>query len=174
MDCSPPGSSVHGILQARILEWVAISFSGGSSRPRDRTQVSCIAARFFTVWATREAPCYLRYPLNTSLSVRHQLVSFQQILGGSAHSCTWAISNSLSLLFSCSVMSSSLRPHGLQAARLLCPWDFPGKNTGVGCHFLLQGIFPTQELNLRLLLGRWILNHQRRWGSPGGTSGRWL
>ena len=69
-------------------------------------------------------------------------------------------------------MSSSLRPHGLQAARLLCPWDFPGKNTGVGCHFLLQGIFPTQELNLRLLLGRWILNHQRRWGSPGGTSGR--
>ena len=52
MDCSPPGSSVHGILQARILEWVAISFSRGSSRPRDRTQVSCIAGRFFTIWAT--------------------------------------------------------------------------------------------------------------------------
>ena len=48
VDCSPPGSSVHGILQARILEWVAISFSRGSSRPRDRTQVSCIAGRFFT------------------------------------------------------------------------------------------------------------------------------
>ena len=48
MDCSPPGSSVHGILQARILEWVAISFSRGSSQPRDRTQVSCIAGRFFT------------------------------------------------------------------------------------------------------------------------------
>ena len=42
MDCIPPGSSVHGILQARILEWVAISFSGGSSQPRDQTQVSCI------------------------------------------------------------------------------------------------------------------------------------
>ena len=42
-----------------------------------------------------------------------------------------------------SVMSDS-RPHGLQPARLLCPWNFPGKNTGVGCHFLLQGIFPTQ------------------------------
>ena len=41
VDCSPPGSSIHGILQARILEWVAISFSRGSSRPRDRTQVSC-------------------------------------------------------------------------------------------------------------------------------------
>ena len=45
MDCSLPGSSVHGIPQARILEWVAISFSRGSSRPRDRTQVSHIAGR---------------------------------------------------------------------------------------------------------------------------------
>ena len=54
MDRSPPGFSVHGILQARILEWFAIPFSKGSSRPRDRTQVSCIAGRFFTVWATRE------------------------------------------------------------------------------------------------------------------------
>ena len=56
MDCSPPGSSVHGILQARILEWVAISFSRGSSRPRNQTQVSSIAGRFFTNWATQEAP----------------------------------------------------------------------------------------------------------------------
>ena len=48
MDCSPPGSSIHGILQARILEWVAISFSRGSSWPRDWAQVSCIAGRFFT------------------------------------------------------------------------------------------------------------------------------
>ena len=55
MDCSPPGSSVHEIFQARILEWVAISFSRGSSQPRDRNQVSCIAGRFFTDWATREA-----------------------------------------------------------------------------------------------------------------------
>ena len=43
----PPGFSVHGILQARIVEWVAISFSRGSSRPRDQSQVSCIAGRFF-------------------------------------------------------------------------------------------------------------------------------
>ena len=50
MDCSPPGSSVHGILQARILEWVAISFSRGSSQPRNRTQVSSIAGRFLTNW----------------------------------------------------------------------------------------------------------------------------
>ena len=48
------------------------------------------------------------------------------------------------------VVSDSLRPHGLQPARLLCPWDFPGNNTGVDCHFLLQGIFPTQGSNLGL------------------------
>ena len=51
MGCSLPGSSVHGILQARILAWVAISFSKGSSQPRDQTWVSCIAGRFFTIWA---------------------------------------------------------------------------------------------------------------------------
>jgi len=49
MDCSPPGFSVHGILQARILEWVAIPFSRGTSQPRDQTLVSCIAGRSFTV-----------------------------------------------------------------------------------------------------------------------------
>ena len=54
MDCSTPGSSMHGISQARILEWVTISFSRGSSQPRSRTQVSCIAGRFFTVWVTRD------------------------------------------------------------------------------------------------------------------------
>ena len=53
VDCSPPGSSVHGILQARILGWVAISISRGSSQPRDGTQFSCIANKFFTIWVTR-------------------------------------------------------------------------------------------------------------------------
>ena len=52
MDYSPPGSSVHEIFQSRILEWVAISFSRGSSQPRDWTRVSCTAGRFFTDWAT--------------------------------------------------------------------------------------------------------------------------
>ena len=55
MDCSPPGSSVHGIFQARILEWIAIPFSRGSSQPKDWTWVSHIAGRFFAIWATREA-----------------------------------------------------------------------------------------------------------------------
>ena len=60
MDCSLPGSSVHGIFQARVLEWVAISFSRGSSQPRDRTRVSRIPGRRFIIWATREDP----YPIN--------------------------------------------------------------------------------------------------------------
>ena len=55
MDCSPPGSSVHGILQARTLKWIAIPFSRGISQSRDRTLVSCIAGRFFTILATSAA-----------------------------------------------------------------------------------------------------------------------
>ena len=58
MDCSPLGSSVHGISQARMLKWVAIHFSRGSSWTRDRTWVSCNAGGFFTVWATREDCIY--------------------------------------------------------------------------------------------------------------------
>ena len=77
MNCSPPGSSVHGILQARMLEWAAMPSSGGSSRARDWTQISCIAGRFF----------------------------YQLSYKGS-----------------------------------------PKKNAGVGCHALLQGIFPSQGL----------------------------
>ena len=57
MDYSPPGSSVHRILQARTLEWVAISFSRGSSQSRDWSPVSCMAGGFFTIWATREGSC---------------------------------------------------------------------------------------------------------------------
>ena len=53
MDCSLPGLSVHGIFQARRLEWVAAPFSRGSSWPRDRTWVSHVAGRFFTIWTTR-------------------------------------------------------------------------------------------------------------------------
>ena len=59
MDSSPPGSSIHGILRARVLEWVAISSSRGSSPSRDRTQVSYIAGRIFTIWATKEALLFL-------------------------------------------------------------------------------------------------------------------
>ena len=56
MDCSLRGSSVHGILQAKMLEWIAIPFSRESSQPRDQTSVSLIVGKFFTAWATRESP----------------------------------------------------------------------------------------------------------------------
>ena len=65
-------------------------------------------------------------------------------------------------------MSDSLQPHELQPVRLVCPWDSPGKNTGVGCHALLQGILPSQGLNPHLYvscIGRWVLYHQRHRGS---------
>ena len=59
VDCSPPGSSIHGVFQARILEWVSISLSRGSSQPRDWTQVFRLAGRRFNLWDTREARTYL-------------------------------------------------------------------------------------------------------------------
>ena len=62
MDCSLPGSTIHEIFQARILEWVAISFYRGSFQPRDCTWVSCIIGRCFTVWASREV--YVKYSKN--------------------------------------------------------------------------------------------------------------
>ena len=62
MDCSLPGSSVHGIFQARVLEWVTISFSRRSSQPRIWTRVSRIVGRRFTIWATREVSSCLKEP----------------------------------------------------------------------------------------------------------------
>ena len=64
MDCSPPGSSLHGILQARILEWVAIPFSRGPSPPRDWTRISCIGRQILYHWATSEALRMFSLPIN--------------------------------------------------------------------------------------------------------------
>ena len=73
-------------------------------------------------------------------------------------------------MFSHSVMSNSSWPHGLYPTRLLCPWDFPGKNTGVGFHFLLQWTFLTRELNWGLLHRRRILYQLSYQGSPNCVS----
>ena len=90
MDCSPPGSSVHGILQTRIPEWVAIPFSRGTSRPRNGIKVSRIADEFFTLrhqgsplcierslnrWTTKEAPTYFSYFLLSCLSSQLEFYS---------------------------------------------------------------------------------------------------
>ena len=79
MDYSSPGSSVHGILQARILEWVAISSSRGSSRPKDQTHVSCISCiggRILYHWATWEAIVYMRHNFFIHSSVSGHLGCF--------------------------------------------------------------------------------------------------
>ena len=86
MDCSPPGSSIHGILQARVLEWVAISLSMGSSWPRDQTRVSCIAGGFFTIWATKEAPVKDRTRFQSRsmvlISMLHWFIRMDEYLEG--------------------------------------------------------------------------------------------
>ena len=100
MDSSPPGFSVHGIFQARILEWVSISYSSGSSWPRDQTHVSCvscIADRFFTCWATR---CSLQWIAKILLRI-YGVSGTVHVLGVFKYSV------------SCSVLSNSLRPSGL-------------------------------------------------------------
>ena len=71
LDCSPPGSSVLGISQARTLEWVAISFSGGFSWPRDRTCVSCIGRRIVYHWASRESNTWMCRKKMLLLAVGH-------------------------------------------------------------------------------------------------------
>ena len=76
--------------------------------------------------------------------------------------------NFLTFFKLCSVVSNSLQPHGLQPARFLCPQHFPVKNTELGCHFLLQGIFPTRDrtcVSCASFIGRRILYHQCHLGS---------
>ena len=82
MDCSLPGSFIHEIFQARVLEWVAISFSRGSSWPRDRTQVSHIAGRCFTFWASREGNVN-RHVLKANWQL--QVIKLQALLFLSSH-----------------------------------------------------------------------------------------
>ena len=89
-DYSPPGSSVHGIIQARTLEWVAIPFSRASSQPRDGTQVSCIAGRFFIIRATREALEYGKIYTYTHTHTHRILLSHKK-------ECNSAISSNIEL-----------------------------------------------------------------------------
>ena len=86
---------------------------------------------------------------------------------------TWPQKQTNSALLMCSVASNSLRLHGLQPAWLLCPWDFPGKNTEVGCCFLLQGIFLTQGSNTRLLRLLYWLADSLPLRHLGNSNGFW-
>ena len=141
-----------------------------------------LACRFFTISATCEAVvmcvcvcvCILLnilFPYGLSQDIEYSSLCYT--VGPCCVSVLYILAFMLYilymlllLLFSCSVVSDSVRPHGLQPTRLLCPRDSPGKSTGVGCHFLLQGIFLTQGWSLPLL--HWQMNslplsHQ---GSP--------
>ena len=129
MDDSPPGSSVHGISQARILEWVAISFSRGSSPPRVQTCGSCIS-------------CFGRQDYFPTSHQESQLVFIEySIILFFYPSKDWGLPGSF--------------VHRIFQAR-----------KRVGCHFLLQGIFPTQESKSHLqnhCSGRRILHHWDTW-----------
>ena len=91
MDCSLPDFSVHGIFQARVLEWVAIPFSRGSSRPRGWTRVFCIVGRRFTLWATRK----LLFFHTLRLSLMKKLTGGLQSMGSLGVGHDWATSLSL-------------------------------------------------------------------------------
>ena len=184
MDCSPPGFSVHGIFQARILEWVAISFYKGSSWPRVRIWVSWISNRILSHWATcccsTDKLCLtLCDPMDCSTPGFHVLHCLPEFAQTHVHWVGDAIQPFhpplppsppvLNLpqhqgLFQWVVCSHQVAKvlelsQGLWLTRLLCPWGSPGRNTGMGCHFLLQGIFPIQGLNLHLLrLLHWQLD----------------
>ena len=114
MGCNPPGSFVHGILQARILEWIAMSSSRESSWARDGTHVSCIAGRVFTYGATWKRYIYIHAPC-----------------------------------FCSSVVSYSLRPHGLYPTRLLCPWGFSRQENWSGLPFPSPGDLPNPGIEPR-------------------------
>ena len=122
VDCSPPGSSVHEIVQARILEWVAISSSRGSSQPRDRTRVSCTAGRFFIDWAAREAHIGKAHcPYNISPSLSDLLHSAWQFL---------ALSTLLQMASFCSfIWLSNIPLHICAASSLGFPGGLDGKES---------------------------------------------
>ena len=167
----------------RILEWVAYPFSSGSSWPRNRTRVSCIAGGFLTDWVISKAQKSHKTKLKKLLHI-NLLVKRKSVRKGMKFFFRQYFRNSKDMekknvKWSRSVMSDSLRPHGLQPTTLLHPWDFPGENTGVGCHFLVQRIFLTQRSNPGLPHCRQTLYRLSHQGSssrmrPVGGSSRYL
>ena len=123
IDSSPPGSPVPGILQARTLEWVAISFSN-AWKWKVKVKLLSRVQLFATPWTAA-----YKAPLSMGFS-RQEHWSGLPFPSPMHEREKWKWSRS--------VVSNSSRPRGLQPTRLLCPWDFPGKSTGVGCHCLLR------------------------------------
>ena len=135
--CDSMDYRVHGILQAIILDWVAILFSRGSSQLRDQSQVSRIAGWFFTSWAM--ICCEFCFKKSKG---RGRGWNYLDSFNVYATKLSWQLSkpNDTSiwqnLMLSVLYVLNSL--HRQQPTRLPRPWDSPGKNAGVGCNFLLQ------------------------------------
>ena len=129
IDGSPPGSPVPGILQARTLEWVAISFSNAwkwKAKGKLLSRVQLLA----TPWtAAHQAPLSVGFSRQEYWS-GVPLPSLRMTMDCIKWPCCY--------YYVASVVSNSVRPHRRQPTGLPRPWDSPGKNTGVGCHFLLQ------------------------------------
>ena len=142
LDCSLPGFSSHGILQASILENIAISYSKGSYQPRVRTQVSCIVGRFYTIWVTiKTEPKWVSEIL---LLYENFILYFIDVLSHIQLFVTpWTVTHQAPL------------------------WNFPGENSWAGCHFLFQGNLPGPGTELASLavscIGKQILYHCTTW-----------
>ena len=143
MDCSLPGSSVHGISQERTLEWVAIPFSRGSSQCRDQSRVSCIAGKFFTIWTTRTSAHKIVLPWTAKAlaapRVDKEILSLQHpapiILSWKDLGVQHFLGPRGSLWIKCGILGESHKTRliYLKAAWWLtvCPW---------ASHFISQGI----------------------------------
>ena len=161
-DYSPPGSSFHGILQARIWEWVTMLSS------RNWTCVSYVSCS--DRWVLY-CSCHLGSPSNL-LFMKWKHMS--RDLSENVHSDF--VENSLKMLSCFSCVWLFVTPWTV-ACRLLCPWDSPSKNTGVSCHAFLQGIFPTQGWNPCLMspaLADGFFTSSPTWEAPGGYLSRYL
>ena len=134
MYCSSPGSSVHGILQARILEWIAICFSRRSSQPRDQTQVSCIAGRFFTDWVTREGQCGTVMVLPLLFFIFSKLT---MVLCVYVCVCFPKICSSLLYLGGKNMNMKVAQSCPTLCNPMDCPWNSPRQDSRVGSLFLL-------------------------------------
>ena len=149
MDCNPPGSSVHGF--PRQEYWCGLPFSSSGNLPNWRIEPVSPAFADDSL-----LPSHQGSPINFKTLLFRVYLLFCELLVQGLYRC---------LLLCCCVCAPVCAlshvwlfvTHGLQPTKLLCPWNFSGKNTRTGCHFILQGIFLTQGSNLCLLC---LLNWQ--------------
>ena len=175
VECSPPGSSVYGIFHARILEWVAVSFSRGSSQPRDRTQVSCITGRCFNLWATREALGHMvvLFLVFKESSILFSIVTVSicsyHISHGKAHFSPSTLWELLWLLFGHYVMTSSFDTLWTIACQAPLSMELPRQQHWIGLPFPSPGDLPDPGIkpSSPLLAGRFFTTE------PQGKSILW-